>query len=196
MSESYQAKRERWQRMLEALPADLRGHVSLRNVEAVASLTPKAQGRLAEAIQAGLKRLPRAVEQLRANPNTSVSDLLNPPSPTIQPEQTLSADLNKELADLIQSCYPDMPRVSAEALAQAEAMQIVRDLVQTIHHIFASPHLKADFVLVVLYAMMRQNTERLEEIISDVPACRQVFARSDLPYIPNEWSNQHAETNR
>ena len=80
MSETYQSKRERWQRMLEALPVGLREHVSLRNVEAVAALPSQAQKRLAEAIQAGLKRLPRAVEQLRVNPNTSVADLLNPPA--------------------------------------------------------------------------------------------------------------------
>ena len=77
MSETYQSKRERWQRLLETLPAGLREQVSLRNVEAVAALPPLAQERLAEAIQAGLKRLPRAVEQLRVNPNTSVTELLN-----------------------------------------------------------------------------------------------------------------------
>ena len=79
MSETYQSKRERWQRLLEALSAGLREHVSLRNVEAVAALPPQAQERLEEAIQAGLKRLPRAVEQLRVNPKSSVSDMLNPP---------------------------------------------------------------------------------------------------------------------
>jgi hypothetical protein len=78
MSETYQSKRERWQRLMESLPAGLRVHISLRNVEAVAGLAPQA--RLAEANQAGLKRLPRAVEQLRVNPGTSIPDLLNPPS--------------------------------------------------------------------------------------------------------------------
>jgi hypothetical protein len=57
MSETYQSKRERWQRMRDNLPAGLRPHVSLRNVEAVMSLPPQAQTRLTEAIQAGLKRL-------------------------------------------------------------------------------------------------------------------------------------------
>jgi hypothetical protein len=76
MSETYRSKRERWQRTLESLPAGLRERVSLRNVEAVAALTPQAQERLAEAIQADLKRIPRAVEQLQINPDTSVPDLL------------------------------------------------------------------------------------------------------------------------
>lgn len=54
MSETYQSKRERRQRVLENLPVGLREHVSLHNIEAVASLSPQAQMRLLEAIQAGL----------------------------------------------------------------------------------------------------------------------------------------------
>ena len=88
MSETYQSKRERRQRMLEALPVGLRAHVSLRNVEAVTALSPDAQMRLLEAIQAGLTRLPRAIEQLRADPQTSVTDLLNPPSSSVYRTQS------------------------------------------------------------------------------------------------------------
>ena len=91
MSESYQSKQERRQRLLESLPEGLRPHVSVRNIEAVAALSPLAQTRLLEAVQAGLKRLPRAIEQLRANPETSVADLLDPPaqSETELPAPTL-----------------------------------------------------------------------------------------------------------
>ena len=80
MSETYQSKQERWQRLLESLPVSLRPHVSVRIIEAVAALSFQAQTLLDEAIQAGLKRLPRVIDQLRANPDTSVGDLLNPPS--------------------------------------------------------------------------------------------------------------------
>ncbi len=125
MSETYQSKRERWQRMQEALPADLRPHVSLRNVEAVSALSPKAQARLAEAIRAGLKRLPRAIEQLKENADTPLAELLNPTQVAdTQPKMELSKNIKEELADLVQACYPDMPRVSAEALTEAEAMHV------------------------------------------------------------------------
>ena len=60
MSETYKSKRERWQRLLESLPIDLREHVSLRNVEAVAALTSQAKARLVEALHSGLKRLPHS----------------------------------------------------------------------------------------------------------------------------------------
>ena len=192
MTETYQAKRERWQRLLGSLPAGLRGHVSLRNVESVAALTPQAQQRLLEAIQAGLKRLPRAVEQLRANPDTSVEELLNPTVITIaeaQPE--ISQQVKEELAGLVQLCFPDMPRVSAEALVEADVMDITRQTAQVHHLLFQSDRLRTDFVMVVAYGLMCQAMERLEEIINQSPAIQQAFLQSDLPWKPNEWRRQH-----
>jgi hypothetical protein len=193
MSETYQSKRERWQRLLEALPAGLREHISLRNVEAVAALTPQAQERLVEAIQSGLKRLPRAVEQLKADPNTSVADLLSPPAQTvIEQSSEFPEQIQKELADLIQLCFPDMPRISAEALASADVMGVARQIIQVHHNLFESNHLRTDFVMVVVYALVHQTLERLEETIADTPACRQAIHQSALPWNLNDWRKQDA----
>jgi hypothetical protein len=191
MSETYQSKRERRQRLLETLPAALRAHISIRNVEAVAALTPQAQERLTEAVQAGLKRLPRAMEQLRINPDTSVADLLNPPA---QPaSETAASDspqyVHHELADLIQRCFPDMPRVSAEALANSDVMGAVRNMAQAHHLLLASNHLRTDFVAMVVYGLMRQSLEHLEEMIEDTPALRQAFNQGNLP-----WKCRHGAT--
>ena len=196
MSETYQSKRERWQRLIETLPATLREQVSLRNVEAVAALSPQAQERLAEAIQAGLKRLPRAVEQLRVNPNTSVANLLNPPAPPVTESSSTEPDfpehIQNELADLIQVCFPDMPRMSAEALANADVMDVVRTTAQAHHLLFKSNHLRTDFVVMVLYGLMRQAQERLDEVIEQTPALWQAFNQSSLPWKPNDWRKQNA----
>ena len=193
MTENYQAKRERWQRLLASLPAGLREHVSLRNVESVAALTPQAQQRLLEAIQAGLKRLPRAVEQLRINPDTPVEELLNPAvTPTAETQPEISQEVKDELAGLVQLCFPDMPRVSAEALVEAEVMEAARRTAQAHHVLLQSDHLRTDFVMLVVYGLMRQSLERLEEIIKQAPAIQQAFLQSDLPWKPNEWRNQHA----
>lgn len=192
MTENYQAKRERWQRLLGSLPANLRGHVSLRNVEAVAALTPQAQTRLAEAIQAGLKRLPRAVEQLQNNPDTPVEELLNPTVTTaaeVQPQ--ISKYVKDELAGLVQLCFPDMPRVSAEALVEAEVMDMALQTAQVHHLLFQSDHLRTDFVLLVVYGLMRQSLEHLEEMINQSPAFQQTLLQSDLPWKPNEWRKEH-----
>ena len=193
MSETYRSKRERWGRMLESLPVGLREHVSLRNVEAVASLPPQAQERLVEALQAGLRRLPHAVEQLRLNPDTSVADLLHSPavSETKENVQT-SQEIQKELADLIQLCFPDMPRISAEALSAAEVMDVARQIAQVHQSLFRSTHLRTDFVVMVLYGLMRQSQERLEELIEQTPALRQAFDQSHLPWKPNNWRKPNA----
>jgi hypothetical protein len=193
MSETYRSKRERWQRLLESLPESLREHVSIRNVEAVASLTQQAQARLAEAIRSGLKRLPRALEQLRDNPDTSIADLLKPPAPSLpDPASEFNEKTRAELADLIQLCFPDMPRVSAEALAGAEVMDVVQQTAQVHCILLQSSHLRTDFVMAVAYGLVRQSLERLEEMIEEKPALRQTIDQSDLPWKPNEWRTQHA----
>jgi len=180
MSEKYKSKRERRQRMLEALPDGLRDHVSLRNVEAVAALSPQAQMRLLESIQAGLVRLPRAIEQLRGDPGTSIADLLHPPAQVeaaipAQPDQTAVAQL---VADRIQECFPNMTRVSAEALAEADAMQVVRAVAAAHRQIFKSSQVRTDFVMLTLYGVMRETLEQLEVIIEETPALRQSFEQT------------------
>lgn len=193
MTENYQAKRERWQRLLASLPAGLREHVSLRNVESVTALTPPAQQRLLEAIQAGLKRLPRAVDQLRVNPDTPVEELLHPTiTATAETQPEISQEVKDELAALVQLCFPDMPRVSAEALVEAEVMEPARRTAQAHHVLLQSDHLRTDFVMLVVYGLMRQSLEQLEEIIKQAPAIQQAFLQCDLPWKPNEWRNQHA----
>jgi hypothetical protein len=196
MSETYQSKQGRRQRLLEALPAGLRAHVSIRNIGAVAALPVQAQARLVEALQAGLKRLPRAVEQLRNNPNTSVAELLDPPAqfepkPDI-PNHDVPQYVKNEVADLIQQCFPDMPRLSAEALVEAEVMEIVQHVAEAHYLLFKSNQLGTDFVVMVLYGLMRQTVERLEELIEQTPALRQAFEQGDLPWKPNEWRKQNA----
>ena len=190
MSETYQSKQERRQRLLESLPVELRPHVSVRNIEAVAALSTQAQSRLLEAIQSGLKRLPRAIEQLRADPETSVADLLNP---SVQPEVRLTAQpvspaLKQTMTDMIQLCFPDMPRVSAEALAEADVLEGARTLAQAHQELFDSHRLKTDFVMLTVYGLMRHTLEGLEELIENTPALRQAFNQSDLPWKPNDWS--------
>jgi hypothetical protein len=186
MSESYQSKQERRQRLLESLPEGLRPHVSVRNIETVAALSPQAQTRLLEAVQAGLKRLPRAIDQLRADPETSVADLLDPParSEIEVPVQSEASSIGQEVADRIQECFPTMPCVSAQALADADVMQVVRSVAETHRQIFRSNHIKTDFVMLTLYGLMRQTLDQLEEMIEETPALRQAFEQT------NEWRNE------
>jgi hypothetical protein len=184
MSETYQSKRERWQRLRASLPVGLREHVALRNVEAVAALPPQAQVRLLEAIGSGLKRLPAAVEKLTANPNLPVAELLEP---TSQPVTSGNPSIQAELADMIQQCFPDMARISAEALSEASLMDVARVLGRSHEQMLSSQHLKTDFVMLVLYRLMRQTLDQLEEIIEQTPSLRQALEKTALPWKPNDW---------
>ncbi len=182
--------------MLATLPVELREHVSLRNVEAVASLTPQAQQRLAEAIRSGLQRLPRAVEQLHADPDTPVSQLLQPAARESSGSPAGPQSAVGEVTGLIQSCFPDMPRLSAEALASAEVMDIVVETAQAHRKLLNATQLHTEFVLVVLYSLMRRTMEQLDAIIANSPSIRRAITQSESVVQSHEWSQQDAQKNR
>jgi len=58
-----------------------------------------------------------------------------------------------------------MPRMSAEALANADVMDVARTTAQAHHQLFKSNHLRTDFVVMILYGLMRQSLESLKEVI-------------------------------
>ena len=85
-----------------------------------------------------------------------------------------------------------MPRISAEALAKSDVMEIARTTAQAHRQLLQSNYLKTDFVVMVLYGLMRQTLEGIEEIIEQTPTLRQAFEQSSLPWKPNDWRKQHA----
>jgi hypothetical protein len=147
-------------------------------------LPPQAQVQLLEAIRSGLKRLPAAVQKLKANPNIPVAELLEPTAQVVISE---NPSIQAELAEMIQLCFADMPRISAEALADASLMDVARVLSRTHNQMLASEHLKTDFVMMVLYGLIRQTLDQLEEIIEQTPSIRQALEKSALPWKPNDW---------
>jgi hypothetical protein len=193
MAENYASKRERWQKQLDALPDTLRGHISLRNVEAVSALSPAAQHTLAQAIQAGLNRLPRAIETLRHNPQATVAELLeHAPINTLELARAASQSepsARKQLADLVQLCYPDMPRLSAEALSEADALAEILQVISAQEGMFSSTHLHSDFVVVIFHGCLRQALERLEAHLASNPAFQQAVSQSDLNHPFSEVPN-------
>ncbi len=178
------------------MPAGLRQHVSLRNVKRVAALTPQAQQRLSEAIRLGLQRLPRAVEQLHADPDTPASELLHPAARESSGSSATPQSAVGEVTGLIQSCFPDMPRLSAEALASAEVMEIVVETAQAHSRLLSASQLHTEFVMVVSYALMRRSVEQLEAFIAASPSIQRAMAQTALSIQSLPWSQQHAEKNR
>lgn len=85
-----------------------------------------------------------------------------------------------------------MPRISAEALANSDVMDVARTVAQAHDQLFRSNHLRTDFVMMVLYELIRQTLERLEEMIEETPALRQAFDQSQLPWNSNNSRNTNA----
>lgn len=66
-------------------------------------------------------------------------------------------------------------------------MDMARQIVRLHTSLFQSDHLRTDFVMMVVYGLMRQSLERLDDLLDENPALRQRLVQSDLPWKPKEW---------
>lgn len=182
----YDQRRQRRQQLIEELPPDLRQWIALRHVEAVAKFPPEIQQRLAEAIQAGIKA-PTAIRFLKENPEATVAEIVKEPGkrrPTEMKHMRRSPDPNHLilLADLLQTCFPDMPRATATAMAGSDLLSEVLDIIRTQQTCFESHHTQSDFIVVVLCGLVLSTIERLNKIISTRMVYRQAIQQSGLDW--------------
>ena len=182
MAESYQSKRERWQRQRETFPPALQD-VALSLVDSIASLEESARQRLA-VVFADLESIPKAITLLDIFPDMPADTLLRfanaeqgiswqsiqtPALPNVQlkPKAHIAEDL-LTLADLLQGFYPGMPRTAAEALAASSTMQAAMQVVKSLR--LAREDAKSDFISLCLYGLFKENTQALETAIRANPA--------------------------
>jgi hypothetical protein len=221
MTLTYTQRRERITQLAEQLPLNLRGRISLRNVEAVSHLPPETQQTLAHALDAGLLTLSAAVRYLKAHPQVSTNDLLtvcqagaascrhnhrsdNTPvagdmrvastthvalsSAVQRPSHSLTQNSGETtvalpediqtLAALMQACFPDLNPMAADALIHSPTLTDILPVVAAHRQAFASSHLRSDFVIVILYALMGQSQTELQQIIAANPAYQQAIRQS------------------
>ena len=82
---SYQRRREIWLEMAKEFPSPLDKKVSLRNIRRVAKLSSNQQKVLAQAVDAGLTRIPMALRYLETTPDATHQDLLGASSRSASP---------------------------------------------------------------------------------------------------------------
>jgi len=186
----YAQRRQRRQQLAEGLPPGLRGRIALRHVETVVKFSPEAQRRLAEAITVGV-RVPAAIQFLKENPGATVDEIISrfpkTKSQSIQSiEQGNQSPQNLKnliiLADLMQSCFPDMPRTTAGAMAKSELLSGVLDIIRAQQACFGSHHAQSDFVVVVLCGLAITTIEQLKQIIPKRRIYHQALQQSGV-----EW---------
>ena len=82
-----------------------------------------------------------------------------------------------------------MPRLSAEALSEAEALAEILQVISANEGMFVSTHLHSDFVVVIFHGCLRQALERLEAHLVSNPAFQQAVSQSGLNHpfleVPN-----------
>ena len=194
----YAERRRRRKRLSEELPPGLRERIALRNVEAVAKLSLDSQKILAEALEIGVK-IPAAIRYLRENPAAKVGEVVqvcrkakdkhenNAVSggeilPDLHDPSAGSGEVIAETADVLQYCFPDMPRMTAEAMARAELLSEVLNLMHAQRSCFEMHHLESDFVLVVLCGLVQKTTDRLNKIIHTKPVYKQALRQSGVDW--------------
>ena len=182
----YDQRRQRREKLAEELPPNLRKWVALRHVETVAKFPPEIQQRLIESIITGV-RVPAAIRFLKENPETTVEEIVMAVGKRRQTENKgtqVSPEPNHLtfLANLLQTCFPDMPRATADAMAGSELLSEVLDVVCAQQTCFDSRHAQSDFVVVVLCGLALATIERLNQLISKRIIYRQALQQSGL-----EW---------
>jgi len=98
-----------------------------------------------------------------------------------QPESPKPENLTF-LADLLQICFPDMPRTTADAMAGSELLSEVLGIVCAQQVCFVSNHAQSDFVVVVLCGLVLSTIERLNQIIATRAIYRQAIQQSGLQW--------------
>jgi hypothetical protein len=182
----YDQRRQRREQLVEELPPNLREWIALRHVESVAKFPLETQQRLAEAIKEGAK-VPAAVRFLKGNPNAKVEEIVQATGKRKQAEKKrfqrspVSHHLTM-LADLLQICFPDMPRATAEAMAGSDLLSEVRGVICAQQACFTSKHAQSDFFLVVLCGLALKTIEQLNQIISTRIVYRHALQQSGLDW--------------
>ncbi|MBN1666409.1 MAG: hypothetical protein JW862_04955 [Anaerolineales bacterium] len=206
MPETYTQKRQRWQKLASELPHNLGERIALRTVPAVAALPEATKTTLATALDQGLaaRQASKAVEILKAHPDLPVEDLLGQldADTKVKKAETVSRHVEAQsdtpfsvwaptsiqfdtlsaLADLLQTCFPDMVRASAEALAKSPSMKPIQHLLVASRGCFDNPVMRSDVTVIVLAGLLQQITAELNDLIATHPNYQRALQTSGVDW--------------
>jgi hypothetical protein len=186
MTESYADKKARLQRVLESLdPPILRTQVPLRNTEGISKLPQQARDLLAQCLLEKAKiSFPKAIQVLNANPGVSHAEFLKliaRAKPGTSEKAAVDPDDAEYVAKVIYKCFPHMEENSVRGIAASDSMSEARNLAAVLQDANTSGHLRSDFVVVVIYAMLLGALDDMVKRIREVPAFVEAVKRTKLP---------------
>jgi hypothetical protein len=196
---SYAARKKRRQALLQQLPPVLRERLALRHVEAVVRLPLGAQDTLGMALSAGLGSIPVAIAYLQEQPDASLEEVLqacryglrtsaartklphpasgvNIPNSPANPDPEALADL----AGLLQTCFPGMPELTAQALAADELLSGVLALARAGQACFRSTAIQSELVFVTLCGWALRFIGELNRLMDSRPHYQGALVQSGL----------------
>ena len=92
----------------------------------------------------------------------------------------IQSDTLSALADLLQTCFPDMVRASAEALAKSPSMEPIQHLLAASRACFDNPALRSDVTVIVLAGLLQQLTAELNHLIANHPNYQRALQTSGV----------------
>ena len=188
----YSQRRARRERLLAALPEELRPLVSLRNVESIARLPKPALATLIQAAGMGLPSLPAALRLLSAQPDLTPEELIlacQPGAPEPGDRDTAEANEARSetpaaeererktdrtrsegeddeavrlLADTIRRCFPHVSPVSADSLASVPPLADLRLLAAGIRLALAAAR-GSEITSLIAEALLREALAGLQD---------------------------------
>jgi hypothetical protein len=194
MAESWESRKKRLELIREGFPEGLRG-IPIRYVEDVAGLSEAGLQALDMAFRKEPVHIPRALEYLRNNLFISLEELqkrakppklgrkpLAEPSPASESSKITPASKKdqEKLAQLLLSCYPSMPLVTAESMAGSEVMKEALAVVITTREAIESGHAQSDFVILSLLQLFIESRKQILEIIRNTPAFQKALELSHI----------------
>jgi hypothetical protein len=202
MSEPWNLRRDRLLKVREGFPESLR-EIPVRYVEDVGRLGPDALRALERAYRVEVVNIPRALKYMRENLVLSVEDMIEFARPEKPGPKTGGADKLGEskdaasqpapipatrpsekdiqtLASLLMACYPGMPEISANAMAQADVMREALKVIAATREAIESNHAQSDFVILSLFKLFSQSKKQVLEIIQGNPAFKKAFENSRI----------------
>ena len=200
MSESWESRKKKLLKVREGFSESLR-NIPLRYVEDVAGLSLDSLRALERAYQAEPVSIPRALQYIRENLVLCVEDLrefARPEKPGPKPEETdiqaSNASIARSktesiisdqrdiwaLAEVLMTCYPGMPKVSAEAMAASDVMSEALRVVTATREARESYHAQSDFVILSLYQLFSQSKKQILEIIRSNSAFQKALENSRI----------------
>ena len=191
MSEDYQSKKARLERISQALePASLRGKIPGRQIEDIAALPQSARTALGACLEQGIKiSFAKAVRYLAEHPETTVEQLKNY-SPAAKAGLPKRSSCESYLKNVLIKCYPEMQEQTAKGLAESLPMRDVAALAKALEQIKTPANMNTDFIVIVIYTLLREALEEISYKILSTPVFIQAIKQSSLPLPDKKISHQ------